>query len=52
MITAMTKILLVPALLLVVVLGAPALMRTRVGRRRGSRLHTIVSQVRGALARL
>jgi phosphatidylinositol alpha-mannosyltransferase len=49
---ALLAVAIVPALLLAVVLGAPALMRTRVGRRRGSRLHTIVAQVRGALTRV
>jgi phosphatidylinositol alpha-mannosyltransferase len=49
---ALLAVAIVPALLLVVVLGVPALMRTRVGRRRGSRLHTIVAQVRGALTRV
>ena len=49
---ALLAVAIVPALLLVVVLGAPALMRTRLGRGRGSRLHTIVAQVRGALTRV
>jgi phosphatidyl-myo-inositol alpha-mannosyltransferase len=49
---ALLAVAIVPALLLVVVLSVPALMRTRFGRDRASRLHTIVAQVRGGLARV
>ena len=49
---ALLAVAIVPALLLVIVLGAPAVIRSRSGRRGGSRLLTIAAQVRGGLTRV
>ena len=49
---ALLAVAIVPALLLAIVLAAPALARMRSGRADGSRLHTIAAQVRGGLTRV
>jgi len=48
---ALLAVAIVPALLLVIVLAAPALMRSRAARG-SSRVHTIAAQIRGALSRV
>ncbi len=48
---ALLAVAIVPALLLVIVLASPSLLR-RGARRRGSRLHTIAAQIRGALSKV
>ncbi len=49
---ALLAVAIVPAVLLVLVLAAPALLRRGAGRRKSSRLHTIAAQIRGALAKV
>jgi phosphatidylinositol alpha-mannosyltransferase len=49
---ALLAVAIVPALLLLFVLGAPALLRRGAGRYRFARLHGVVAQVRGALTRV
>ena len=50
--TALIAVAIVPAVLLVVVLAAPVLLRYGTGRFKFARLHAIAAQVRGALTRV
>ena len=49
---ALLAVAIVPAVLLVLVLGVPALLRTGARRRNSSRLQTIAAQMRGAMTRV
>jgi phosphatidylinositol alpha-mannosyltransferase len=48
---ALIAVAVVPALLLLIVLAAPAVLQRTAGRARFSRLHAVADQVRGALSR-